>query len=277
MKGALLPVWTEMRSHVWSKLQRRATSHPDLYCELYRELNQALRVSKSAQDLADITDNPAQARKEFRRTKASDLRNERALIAFLEGAHEVLDDLGGDDLSNAYFNLLASFLDRFSLRYELRRPCSLCPTLPGIFTRLILDLRTKASADAHLSALVSDFETSVRDLQADRTESKLKTCLQKQVNLLEALGQQCPGVSASTLGTICDQVRTWPHDQLKESLKRLYKFASDYPGIRHAGTPGNALRPLELRDLVGVAIALVGLSTYVTPSFDGELVYWEPS
>ncbi len=276
MKGELLPVWTEMQSHVWMKLKRRSTLHPDLFCELYRELNGALRTPKTVEELADITDNPDQAQRQFRKTTASDLRNERALIAFLEGVHEVLTDLGGDALSNTYFNLLEAFLDRFSLRYELRRPCSLCPTLPGIFARLISDLRSRTNADAHLSALLSDFEASVRDLQADRGESKLKTCVQKQMNLLEALGRQCPGVRGATLGVICDQVGTWPHDQLRESLKRLYGFASDYPGIRHGGTPANALRPIELRDLVGVTIALVGLSTYVIPSFDGELVYWEP-
>lgn len=277
MKGELIPVWAEMQAHVWMKLKRRAALHPDLFCELYRELNGALRTPKTVEELADITDSPDQAQRQFRKTAANDIRNERALIAFLEGVHEVLTDLGGDALSNTYFNLLEAFLDRFSLRYELRRPCSLCPTLPGIFARLISDLRTKASTDAHLSALLYDFEASVRDLQADRSETKLKTCVQKQMNLLEALGRQCPGVRGATLGAICDQVGTWPHDQLRESLKRLYGFASDYPGIRHGGTPANALRPIELRDLVGVTIALVGLSTYVTPAFDGELVYWEPA
>jgi hypothetical protein len=275
VRGEVLPVWTEMRTHVWDKLERRATDHPDLYCELFRELNSSLKAPKSVEDLADITDNPAQAKRKFRSTKLSEIKSERAILRFLEGAHEVLEELGGDNLANAYYNLLESFLARFSLRYELRRPCSLCPTLPGLFARLMSELRCKARTDPHLWSLLTEFEDSVRDLHVDRTEARLKTCIQKQVNLLEALGRQCQGVRGNTLGAICEQVGSWPHDQLKEALKRVYGFASDYPGIRHGGTPANALRPIELRDLVGVSIALVGFSAYVTPNFDGECVYWE--
>ena len=49
-------------------------------------------------------------------------------------------------------------------------------------------------------------------------------------------------MTGTTLGAICNQVGTWPHDKLKEAMKDLYGFASDYPGIRHGGTPANALR-----------------------------------
>jgi len=51
---------------------------------------------------------------------------------------------------NRYFNLLAVFIDKFSLRYDLRRPCTLCPTLPGVFASLVRDLRVLMSQDAHL-------------------------------------------------------------------------------------------------------------------------------
>ena len=50
--------------------------------------------------------------------------------AFFEAMHDALDEMGGDELSNRYFNLLSDFIDKFSLRYDLRRPCILCPTLP---------------------------------------------------------------------------------------------------------------------------------------------------
>ena len=49
-------------------------------------------------------------------------------------------ELVGDELSNRYFNLLAGFIDKFSLGYDLRRPCTLCPTLPGVFASLVRDL-----------------------------------------------------------------------------------------------------------------------------------------
>jgi hypothetical protein len=276
MRGELLPIWPDLWPNLWLKLNRRAKTHPDLFCELYRELNSSLAAPNSIEDLADITDDPNQAKREFRRTKSSAFKGERALVNFLESCHEVLDDLGGDSLANDYFILLEAFLEQFSVRYELRRPCSLCPTLPGLFARLICDLRVNVQGDAHLGTLLAEFESAIRDLQADRAETKLKICIQKQMNLLEGLGRNMPGVQGSTLGSICDQVGTWPHAKLKEALKSMYGFASDYPGIRHGGTPGHAIRSIQIRDLVAVTVALAGLSSYVTPNFDGDRVYIDP-
>ena len=66
--------------------------------------------------------------------------------------------MAGDELSNRYFNLLAGFIDKFSLRYDLRRPCTLCPTLPGMFASLVRDLRVLTSQDTHLDTLMKEFE-----------------------------------------------------------------------------------------------------------------------
>ena len=44
---------------------------------------------------------------------------------------------------------------------EQRRPFSLHPTLPGVFARLMRDLRQITSQDAALSALMHDFEECV--------------------------------------------------------------------------------------------------------------------
>jgi hypothetical protein len=152
----------------------------------------------------------------------------------------------------------------------------LCPTLPGIFAGVVIQLRAIANADVHLHGLLNDFESSIRDLKQDRSESKIKTCISKQMNVMEALGKKCPAVAGNTLGAICDQVGTWPHAKLGDALKNLYGFSCDYPGIRHGGTARNAVRAIELRDLIGVSIALAGLSRYITSGFDGERVYLEP-
>ena len=273
MRGELLPVWPDMRAHLWTKLARRAKDHPDIYCELYRELNKVLTLPRTIEVLADITDDSEQAKRTFRSVKSGEIRDERSLVSFLEAAHEVADDLGGDTLSNTYFLLLGDFLNRFSLRYELRRPCHLCPTLPGMFAKLMTELKALASADAHINVLLQDFESAIRDLQLDRTETRLKACIQREMNLLEALGRQCPGVTTNTLGRICGQVRTWPHDKLREAMQCVYDFTNDYPGIRHGGTPAHAIRPIELRYLVAIAIVAAGMSPYVTNGFDAELVY----
>lgn len=273
MRGEFIGVWSETWREIWLLLIDNEDVPEDVFCELYRELAPALRARPSVEDLADIIDNPVQSREAFESTCADHFAGELALAGFLEAAHPVLEDLGGDGLSNRYFNLLAGFIDKFSLRYDLRRPCTLCPTLPGIFASLMSDLRLITSQDAHLDALMKEFENAMRDLRHDCTDGRIKTSIQKQVNLLEAIGRSAPGVTGTTLGAICNQVGTWPHEKLKEAMKDLYSFASDYPGIRHGGTPANALRAVDMRDMVAVSILLAGFTPYLISGLNADVVY----
>ena len=135
------------------------------------------------------------------------------------------------------------------------------------------DLRAVASRDVHLDSLMKDFENTIRDLRADRSDGRIKTCIQKELNLLEAIGRRCPGVTGTTLGAICNEVGTWPHEKVKEAMKALYGFASDYPGIRHGGTPANALRMIEMRDMIAMSILLAGFTPYLCDQLDAEVVY----
>jgi hypothetical protein len=112
----------------------------------------------------------------------------------------------------------------------------------------------------------------VRDLRHDVSERRIKTCIQKQVNLLEAIGSAFPGVRGKTLGAICDQVGTWPHEKLKAAMKDLYGFASDYPGIRHGGTPASALRAVDMRDMVAMSILLTGFTPYLESRLSADAI-----
>lgn len=273
MRGEFIGVWSETWREIWLPLIDHEDVPEDIFCELYRALAPALKNKPSVEALADIIDNPAQSREAFEKTGASEFGGERALVAFLEAAHSALDELAGDELSNRYFNLLASFIEKFSLRYDLRRPCTLCPTLPGVFASLVRDLRTLASQDAHLDALMKDFENAVRDLRHDCSDGRIKTCIQKQVNLLEAIGRTTPGITEGELSGICNQVTTWPHGAIKASLKNLYGFACDYPGIRHGGNPAGALRAVDMRDMVAMSILLAGFTPYLASQLDADAVY----
>jgi hypothetical protein len=279
MRGELIGVWSETWREMWQPLIEQPLEEEgegvpeDLFCELYRELAKALKTPLSDETLAYIINDPAQSRKAFEETTAADFAGERALVGFFESAYDALDELGGDELSNRYFNLLERFIDKFSLRYDLRRPCTLCPTLPGVFASLVRDLRALTSQDPHLDRLMKEFENALRDLRHDCSDGRIKTCIQKQVNLMEAIGRSFPGVSGTTLGKICDEVGTWPHEKLKAAMKDLYGFASDYPGIRHGGTPANALRAIDMRDMVAMSILLTGFTPYLTNNLDSEVVY----
>jgi hypothetical protein len=133
-----------------------------------------------------------------------------------------------------------------------------------------------SATDPHLDALMKEFEDALRDLRDGCSDGRIKTCIQKQVNLLEAIGRMNPGVTGRTLGAICDQVGTWPHEKLKTAMKDLYGFTSDYPGIRHGGTPTNALRTIDMRDMVAMSILLAGFTPYLSDKLDPELVFRRP-
>ena len=273
MRGELIGVWSETWREIWLPLIDHQDAPEDISCELYRELPRALRSPPSLEDLADIIGNPVQSREAFEATTANDLAGERVLVDFFEAAHDALEELGGDELTNRYFNRLSGFLDKFSLRYDLRRPCILCPTLPGVFASLVRDLRALTNQDPHLDALMKDFEDAVRDLRHDSSERRIKTCIQKQVNLLEAIGSASTGVTGTTLGAICNQVGTWPHEKLKEAMKNLYGFASDYPGIRHGGTAASALRAVDMRDMVAMSILLTGFTPYLERRLSADAIF----
>jgi hypothetical protein len=273
VRGDFINVWSETRREIWLRLVDDHNVPEDIFCELYREIARSLKTDQSVQRVADIFDDPRLGRQAFEAIEAHDLADERALVAFIEEAYSILDDLGGDALSNRYFQLLTAFIGKYNLRYDLRRPCLLCPTLPGLFASLMSDLRTIASRDAHLHALMQELDDAVRDLRIDRSEGRIKSCIHKQFNLLEAIGRTFPGVTRTSLGSICNEVDTWPHDKMKEAIQNLYMFASDYPGIRHAGTPANARRAIEMRDLVSMSILLAGFTPYLSDQLNIEAMY----
>lgn len=273
MRGEFIGVWSETWNEIWEDLSAQDVAPNDLFCELYRELAGALKTKPTVEELADIIDDPVQSTAAFEKTQTEDLAGEREVVAFLESAQVILDDLGGDRLSNHYFNLLAAFIDKFSLRYDLRRPCILCPTLPGVFASLVHELRGLASKDANLDSLMKEFEDAVRDLRYGCSDGRIKTCINKQVMLLEGLGGSWPGVTGKTLGAICDELDSWPHATIRESLKKLYGFTSDYPGIRHGTDSKGVLRAVDMRDMVAMSILLAGFTPYLIQKMDGESVY----
>ena len=268
--------------------QRRSTTEECLAALIGDAASAKMLLAQTLSDLADdpkrreeakarardsIVNDAFKSRQAFEQVRSSAFVGEVGLVGFLESAFEVLDDVGGGPLSNRYFNLLSRFIDKFSLRYDLRPPCILCPTLPGIFASLVRDLRAITSQNAHLDSLMKDFEESVRDLRIDCSDRRIKTIIQKQVNLLEALGRLHPGVKCKTLRAISKQLKNWPHEKVMCALQSLYAFTCDYPGIRHGGTPANELRAVDMRDMVAMSILLAGFTPYLTHGLDPDIVY----
>jgi hypothetical protein len=308
MRGEIIGVWPETWREIWAKLAKGSPYLDDLFADLYRELVPEPEPPQAPPPPTDLTEQGALLRAEdiaardaydaaladYTNTRAryeeavgggrssgSALRNafgdlvtsESDAVKALERAYGVVSSYDDEEFRNKYFQLVERFLEKYSLRYDLRRPFSLHPTLPGVFARLIRELKEYAMRDADLNALMREFEESVRDLRTNTSTGNIKTCIAKQINLIEAMGSRCPGVTETTLGRICNQVGSWPHAKLKEAMKDIYSFASDYPGIRHGGTAANQLREIEMRDLVAVSVVLAGFSPYLTDQINSDTVY----
>ena len=271
MRGEFIGVWPETWEAIWRPLTEVGEIPADVYCDLYRELSSAFAEPPSVEALADIIDDHQQSRQALIDSKNARFSSERALVRFFEAAHDVLDDLQGDELTNRYFGLLSDFIEKYSLGYSLRRPCALSPTLPGMFADLAGALKRLAGTDEHLASLYRAHDEAVRDLRLGATEERIKTCIGKQFMLLEAIASVAGGVEGQTLGEMCNNVTTWPHATIKDSLKKLYGFSSDYPGIRHAGNPAGRLRGIEARDLAALSILLMGYSPYLTAALETNL------
>jgi hypothetical protein len=142
-----------------------------------------------------------------------------------------------------------------------------------VFASLIRDLKTLTSQDANLDQVMKDYEDAVRDLRFGCTDGRIKTCIGKQFMLLEAIGAFDPSVTKNTLGDMCDQVTSWPHAAIKEALKKLYGFASDYPGIRHGSRARGSLRTIDMRDMVAMSILLAGFTPYLERRLSAEAIY----
>lgn len=308
MRGELLNVWDKVWSEIFVKLSKHKDAPTELFSELYEAiiplpLPPAEPVEPTQYDAdGNLTDpdeiaeeeaykdaldafNAARshyeqavagntkARRWLRTELPLHITSERKALQALAAVHEKVRDVGGDALSNRYFILVQTFIDKYSLRYDLRRPFSMHPTLPGIFARMVSNLKSTAQADAHLANAFHEFEDALRDLTIEQTPNRIKTCISKQTNFLEAIGRLAPNVTGNTLGAICNQVGTWPHEKVKDSVKGLYGFASDYPGIRHGGTPANQLREIEMRDLVSVCVVLFGFAPYLTDQLNSDDIY----
>lgn len=271
MRGEFIGVWSETWGTIWLPLAESEAAPLDMFCELFRELANAFAEPPSIEALADVIDDPKQSWLAFEGAVVSQFSSEKALVRFFEAAFVVLEDLQGDELANRYFGLLSAFIEKYNLGYSLRRPCALSPSLPGMFADLAGALKRLASTDEHLAALYRAHEEALRDLRYGATEERIKTCISKQVNLMEAIAATADEVTKMTLGDMCDQLQSWPHATIRESLKKLYGFASNYPGIRHAGNPAGQLRSIETRDLTAISILLMGYSPYLTSALKSNL------
>lgn len=275
MSGSLRHAWDYLVADVWEPLAeysgKDAAAPLDLFSDLFAAADEFLSPHPTDTELEEARNNAEKARERFLALKGTDFSNESAIVYFLEEAWDVIADYEIPGFEDLYRRLLRDVLRKFNLRYRLDEPFTLCFLLPGSFTNLYAELHRLNATNGHLASLLADFEHAFDAYARNQSETNLKTCIHKASNFAEGLASATRG-TAGTLGALCDQLADWPHDKVKESLQNLYKFCSDYPGIRHGGTPANARRTLASRDLTIASLLLVSFSGYLSKQIDEQIV-----
>lgn len=263
MGGRFQDAWQFMWSEVWLPLEQVEDAPLEMYCDLYVELAKAYRKAPTPTDFDTVANAPALARKTLESTVADQLREENSIASFLENAYDVLVETGNAELPRAYKELIERFLEARNLRYKVVAPFQIRAHIPGVFSALMNDVLALAEGDQELSEAASEFEHAFTALVHSQVETDMKTCIQKASMLVEAIASACPDARGATLADFCDSVGCWPHAAIREAVKKLYGFCSDYPGIRHRVTRKRGrLRQLEMRDSIIVPLLLLTASGY---------------
>jgi hypothetical protein len=278
MSGSLTQTWGFLGVELWNPLGTYAVRDfeaPDsLFSDLYLIADEFLSPRPTTVDLEEARSNPELARQRFLSLQGTDFASESTIVTFLEAVYSLIDGYDIFGFGDYYKRLIQDLLTKFNLRYRVEIPFGLRFLLPGSFTNLYAELRRLNANNQTMSLLFDDFEKSFDRYVRSGDDTDLRTCIAKASNYAEGLASATAGnpTSGNTLGTLASKLKDWPHDKIRQTLIDLYSFCSDYPGIRHGGTPSNVIRVLEIRDLMFASVVLMSFSEYLTPHIDQRVV-----
>jgi hypothetical protein len=268
MRGRFQDSWQFMWPEVWLRLEETNETPLEIYNDLYVELVKAYRKAPTGREFDTVANDATFARRALETVSAADLRGEDSIARFLENAYEVLVETGHPELPRVYQELVAQFLESRNLRYELVKPFQIKPNLSGVFSALMSDVMAGMQGNPDLVEAATEFEHAFGALTLSHSEPDIKTCIQKAAMLVEAIASVYPNAQGSSLGELCDSIKCWPHTSVKDAMKKLYGFCSDYPGIRHNVGRRGRLRTLEMRDSVIIPLLLLTASGYFGSNTD---------
>jgi len=275
MSGSLRHAWEYLAAELWEPLAdysaKDTAAPPDLFSDLFAAADEFLSPRPTDSELEEARNNPEKARQRFLALKGTDFASESAIVRFLEEAHGVVADYEITGFEDLYRRLLRDALRKFNLRYRLDEPFTLRFLLPGSFTNLYAELHRLSTGNGHLASLMTDFEKAFDRYARTQDPTDLKTCISNASKYAEGLAVATCGKPGS-LGDLCKEIKDWPHGAVQASLRNLYGFCSDYPGIRHAGNPASVRRELATRDMTLASLLLVSFAGYLVPSLDQQVV-----
>jgi hypothetical protein len=263
--------WNYVAREIWEPLANYEQAPQELFSDLYNEAEDHLGVDTPQGLFEEIRNNSVVAREKFLAIKGTDFTGEMVIADFLEEAYKAIEKYSIPGLGDKFKSLLRTFISKYNLRYRLDDAFELRFLLPGSFANLYNDLRRINTANDHLQTLWSDFEEAFDDYSRDSSEGHLRTCVHNVSKYAEGLASFTAGQNGS-LGDIADVINEWPHPALKQALKNLYGFCSNYTGIRHAGNPESAARNLDSRDSILVSVLFIAFSGYLTTNLNKQEV-----
>jgi hypothetical protein len=245
----------------------------DLFTKLFEFVDDYLSLQTPDTLLEHILNDPVKAHEAFLAIKGTDFAGETGIADFLEDAHGVVADYDIPGYADFYAGLVRAFLLKYNVRYRLDDPFKLRFLLPGSFMNLYGELQRLNVGNPHLVTLMEEFEHAFDQYARSLNATDLKTCIARASNYAEGLACAVHGQTRpNTLGVLCNTIGDWPHDKVRDGLKNLYHFCSDYPGIRHAGTAANARRTLDPKDSTLICLLLMAFSGYLSPQLDAQSV-----
>src|SRR2546426_3177317 len=206
------------------------TNEPNPEQERYKEYELAIN-------------DPSSARQEFRKYTVP--LDETTCIAVLEGYYDVLSGIDRK-LADKYRERLREFVSSHNLRYYFAPDGKIMLSVEGLLISQFTRLRTVLSNNSDRTDCLKELENSLATIDHGDEE---KNAIRIATNLLEGIVKDRSSNGEETLSRAIDGCHSmFPHNSLKEAYKNVYKFASDYPNIRHAGTATSRIRGLKKDD-----------------------------
>lgn len=217
----------------------------------------------------------------LQKNSVSNPRVERDALETIHYAFKACVDAGETEFATAFATRVRRFVEFYNLRYLVTLDCRLQPSLAGIFSALIVETRAICTDENGLRSHIDDFDEAVADLRNGATPGRVRTCIHKQFNLLEALGKLSILRGESPKDAYKQILRGnggYPHPSIERILQELFNLRSDAPGIAH-GKPKSGklakmvLRDFEMKDAIAVSVLMAGTIPYFIKQLDANQIY----
>lgn len=263
MIGSLIDHWKYTWPDIWSVLFRSRKAPADLFVELYRTATDSFQNPPDYKQFELAMNDPVQARLAFELIRTSDFGDELSVVGFFESAFFAIQNFEIPRFEKLYRYLVRGFIKKYNLRYRIDDPFRMRLVLPGVFATFYEDLIRVNGTDANLMTVMRDFELSFGAYARTKQNHELNACISNAFIYAEGLAGRTSG-ETGTLSKLCDHLKCWPHAAIRESLKVLYGFRNDYPGLGHGSNFKGKLRNLEPRDAVVVCLLVLSFTGYLT-------------